>query len=162
MTPVNVLEIDATLADFLGGPVAIVVATRDADKRPHVVRGYAASLSEGGTRVSVHVPSRQCRHVLDAIKETGVIAAVFSRVSDYKTYQIKGIDAEIGPTVRGSTPRLAAYRDGFLDELARIGIPRESTRGLAFEEFIPLSFTSTAVFAQTPGPNAGRKLETQA
>jgi hypothetical protein len=158
VAPVEVFEIDDDLARFLGGPVAIVVATRNADRRPRVVRGYAAGVSGDGTRLSVHVPAAQCRDVLEAIEETGVVAAVFSRVRDYTTYQIKGIDARIGPTVRGDSGSLAAYCDGFFDELERIGIPRESTRGLAFRQFVQLTFTPTAAFAQTPGPGAGREL----
>ena len=162
MAPVNLLEIDGDLDDFLGGPVAIVVATRDAAGRPQVARGYAASLSEEGDRVTVHVAVAQSSGVLAALEETGLVAAVFSRVRDYKTYQIKGIDAEIGPKVAGDTPRLAAYQEGFFGELAKIGLPRTSTRGLAFSEFVQLTFTSTALFTQTPGPAAGTRLEPRA
>ena len=158
MQSVNLHEVEDGLDEFLRGPVAIVVATRDAARRPHVVRGYAAGLSEDGTRVTVHVPAAQSRAVLVAVGETGTMAVVLSRVRDYKTYQIKGIDAEIGPTVPGDAPRLAAYWDGFRDELEKIGLSRGATRGLVFEEFVQLTFTSTALFAQTPGPGAGRQL----
>lgn len=160
--PVNLREIDGALDGFLGGPVAIVVAARDAAGRPHVVRGYAASLSEKGTRVTVHVPAAQSPAVLAAVEETGVVAAVFSRVQDYKTFQIKGIDAEIGPRVAADAPHLAAYCEGFFDELSKIGLSRRSTRGFAFGEFVQLTFTSTALFTQTPGPSAGQKLEPRA
>jgi hypothetical protein len=151
-------EIDNDLADFLVSPVAIVVATAGVNHRPHAVRGYAARVSDDGTRVSVYVPTQQSGDVRADIEENANIAVVFSRVRDFKTYQLKGGDAELGSPAAGDAPRLTAYCEAFYSELERVGLSRESCRGFSFAEFTELRFTPTSCFAQTPGPNAGKPI----
>jgi hypothetical protein len=149
-------QIDSALAEFLVGPVAMVVATSNADHRPHTTRAYAASVSANGERVTVHVPTVQSEAVRADIDANGRIAVVFSRVRDYKTYQLKGDDAEVGQVVE--SPALGSYLDDFVNELNHVGLSPGATRGLAFGDYTALTFTPTSAFTQTPGPNAGKPI----
>ncbi|MDH5673836.1 MAG: hypothetical protein OEZ06_16890 [Myxococcales bacterium] len=147
--------IEADLARFVEGPVAIVVASADGEGRPHAARGYAARVHAGGRRLSVHVPEVCSRGLCEDLRAGSGIAVVLSRVEDFKTYQIKGASAEVRPAEPGQVPRVEAYQDGFCTELESMRISREASAGFRYRRFVEITFAPTAVFDQTPGPQAG-------
>ena len=153
------VPIDAEMATFLAGGVAIVVATRDAEHRPHVVRGYSGRLSEDGKRLTVLVPVLLSAEILRDIDDNGQIAVVFSRVTDFRTYQIKGKVVEVGAPMSSADAAAQAYYDAFFLDLVRTGIPEDGVEGFRYSQLQPITFEPRIIYLQTPGPNAGRALE---
>jgi hypothetical protein len=104
----------------------------------------------------------QVAPVLAHVRETGRIAAVFSRPSTHRTLQLKGRDARVEPVPPADLPIVARYRDAFVTELVAIGYAEELIRTLLDfpdDELVMLSFTPQEAYSQTPGPNAGRALQ---
>lgn len=99
--------------------------------------------------------------VLDDIRRTGAIAAVFSRPSTHETLQLKGVDARIVPAEPGDDALARRYVDAFVAELVPYGYPEAVIRAFLTcppEDLVAVQFTPVAAFSQTPGPQAGEPL----
>ena len=72
--------------------------------------------------------------------------------------QLKGADAKVGVPQPGDERHVEAQREAFLRDLVGIGYEEGLPRALLggdWADAVSVTFTPTAVFAQTPGPNAG-------
>ena len=141
------------------------VAACDNDKVPVLVRATGCRLSADRRRVTLFVSSTQAAPVLKCIRENGAIAAVFSEPSTHRTVQLKGKDVQAGGMAEGDLQLVADYRDAFVRELARLGYDEYRIRRLLTfpsTDIVSLSFTPLEAFSQTPGPNAGEPLRSDA
>ena len=147
---------------FVDGPVAINVASHDAALLPSIARGYGCKVSADGRRITVFLSVRSAAAVLADLRSGAPIAAVFCLPSTHATLQFKSASAEILPLASGDREVMRAYGDAFSAEIAALGYDGPFAAGLVAptqDEAVAVEFVPSAVFDQTPGPEAGKPLE---
>jgi hypothetical protein len=154
--------LDKPHAAFLGGPVAINVASCDAKRMPSVARGYGCRVSSDRRRITVFLAVPQAGPLLRDLRAGRPVAVVFTRPKTHQTIQLKGTDAKIAPLGRGDRAIMARYAEAFAAELGAIGFKDQFSAAItsgASEEAVGVTFVPSAAFVQTPGPTAGQPLE---
>lgn len=154
--------LDEDHASFIQGGVSVVVATRDADLVPHVVRGCGCRVSRDRRRVTVLVEPARVGTVLEDIVANGLVAVVFSQPSTHRAIQLKGADARPVRVTAADRAICARHLESWVDELTRSGYRPEFARvvrGHADRGLAAIAFTPLAAFQQTPGPGAGERLQ---
>ena len=155
--------IDDALLALTRRRVSIIVASRDATRHPHLMRAIGLRVSADRRRVTVVMTRTTSKAVLDAIEASGAIAVVVSEPSTHATAQLKGCDAVVEPIASGDTALVEAHAERFADELASVGFSRALAAAIldrADGDLVAVGFTPTQAFEQTPGPRAGRAIET--
>ncbi|MFZ5863466.1 MAG: hypothetical protein ACOYXR_11580 [Nitrospirota bacterium] len=154
--------LDKTYAAFLGGPVAINVASCDAKCMPSVARGYGCRISSDRRRVTVFLSVSQASPLLRDLRAGRPVAVVFTRPKTHQTIQLKGTDAKVAPLGRGDRAIMTAYAEAFAVEVGALGFTDCFSSAIVSgtsEAAVGVTFTPTAAFVQTPGPTAGQRLE---
>jgi hypothetical protein len=150
--------IDAELAAFLQAGVSVHAASRDAANVPCLVRGAGCRVSADRRRVTVFLFASQCGRLLQDLRDNGAIAFFASQPSTHRTVQLKGSDARVEVPQPGDERHVERHREAFLRDLVGIGYDESLPRTLLggdWADAVAVTFTPTAVFAQTPGPGAG-------
>jgi hypothetical protein len=150
--------IDPQLAAFLEEGVGIHVGTRDAQLRPGGVRGLAARVEQGGRALVVYVSQAGGARIQRDLDDNGQIAVTFGRPVDERSCQVKGTVVEFWEAAEGERVVVMAQWDGFMRQLEAIGIPRAVAAGWVTWPALGIRFKVTALFEQTPGPQAGLPL----
>lgn len=145
---------------LMARPVSIIVGTRDAAHRPHVMRAVGARLRADGRRVTVLLPRAGSEQVLADLAANGRIAVVFSEPSTHLTLQLKGDDAVVGQGTPDDVALAARHLEGFIGELGRIGFAADVAHTLLRHDgaLVPVHFGIAEAYDQTPGPAAGARL----
>ena len=152
--------LDEELAAFIQSGVSIVVAGRNDDMVGDVIRGCGCRVSADRRRVTVLVDPIRSDALLDDITSNGMIAVVFSRPSTHRSIQLKGTDARRARVTAADQAAIDRSLAAWVAELVSIGYTAEfaaAVRGRP-EWPVALTFTPTAGFQQTPGPDAGTRL----
>jgi hypothetical protein len=140
--------------------VSIIVGSRDAVQRPHLMRAVGCMLSDDRRQVTVLINQRAADRVLADLRANGLIAVVFSEPTTHRTLQLKGSDAQVLPC--GSEGEAVAERHlrRFVDELADIGVRADVAQTLLARDggLAAIRFTVREAYEQTPGPQAGSAL----
>ena len=150
--------IDAELALFLQQGLAINIGTRDATLAPHAAYAPAALVEPDGMHIVIYVPAVGAGPVLADLLHNGQAAVVFARPMDDRACQVKGTYVSHRPAGDDERPRVQAQWQGFLQQLEMIGTPGESTRTWMTWPCVAIRLRVTALFNQTPGPDAGARL----
>jgi hypothetical protein len=153
--------LDEAHARLLQQAVSVSVSARDARNVPTLSRTLGCRVAADRRRVTVFVSASRAAALLRDLKDNGRIAVVFSRPSTHETIQLKGRDAEIGACTEEDLRLLSAARQAFVEELVGIGYSEAYARAVASAapaDMVPISFTPSAAYLQTPGPDAGRPL----
>ena len=151
---------DAVLA-LMRRRISIIVASRNAQHRPHLMRAIGLRVSADRRRVTVLMTRSTSKPVLDDIQANGAIAVVLSEPSTHATAQVKGTDAVVEPIAAGDLALVEAHAERFADELAPLGFSRALAHAILDRgdgDAVAVSFTPTQAFEQTPGPRAGRAI----
>ncbi|HWQ94955.1 MAG TPA: hypothetical protein VN418_05600 [Gammaproteobacteria bacterium] len=149
-------------ATFIQYRVTMNVAARDASLITTITRALGCRVSDDRRRVTVFLPAERCGTLLDNLRANGAIAVVAVRPSTHESIQLKGTDAVIGPLQEGDDALMTAHLDQFVADLGSIGYSEAFARRVIPDrsgEIVAVAFTPLAVFQQTPGPDAGRRLE---
>jgi hypothetical protein len=147
--------IDAELARFLQQGLGIHLATRNARLQPEGSRAIAVEVEGDGAHLVVHVAEAAAAQHLSNLDANGQAALAFARPVDERACQVKGTFVSARPTRDDERPVLETQWDGFLQQLEAIGIPRGGTEGWARWPAVAIRLEVTAIFDQTPGPQAG-------
>ena len=154
-------QLDAEHAAFIEGGVSILVASRLPGNVPTLERARGCRVSDDHRRVTVWLAQRQSAELLGAIRDTRVIAAVFSQPTTHRTLQVKGSDAVVRPAGAHSAAVTERLVREFAAEVAAFGFTQELVRAVLWcdpAELVEVSFTVAEAFMQTPGPRAGTPL----
>ena len=141
--------------------VSVIVASRDAGRRPSIMRAVGSHVTDGGRAITVFVARSQSGQLLQDIAATGHVAVVFSEPATHRTVQVKATRAGLREATAADAPLLARYLASMEHEIQRVGFAPPMTRAmLAHEpdEVVAISFEPELAFDQTPGPNAGTRL----
>ena len=158
-------RLPAEIRAFIAKGVSTIVASRDAQLRPSIMRAVGSSVSADGSEVTVFLSRPQSRQLLQDIAAGGPVAAVFSQPTTHRTVQLKGTNARLRNATQDDEPLLAGYLDAFTHELTSVGYRAELPRAMLshrLEEVVALTFQPEQAFDQTPGPKAGTRLELEA
>ena len=154
--------LDEARAAFITHRVSMGVASCSAERAPSLVRAHGCRVSADRRRVTVFVSVPRAAAVLRDLRAGGAIAVVFSLPRTHETIQLKGTQANVVPLEDGDHARIKAYAESFIDEIRHLGYKESIARALissAEDESVGVMFEPTAAFVQTPGPNAGSRLE---
>jgi hypothetical protein len=158
MRPTLALPLTEELVEFIESGVSLLVGTRDASLRPECLRGVGAAVSADRKRLTVYLSSATAERTLSNLEQNGEIAVSFSRIIDHRTIQAKGKVVGIRPS--GPDDRLIQerYLASFVEQVYLVGLPRTITRRLRISPSVAVDFEIREMFAQTPGPGAGRRI----
>jgi hypothetical protein len=157
--------LDANLRAFVTGPVAINLSSRNRALLPSIARGYGCKVADDGRRITVFVSVPSAAPVLQDLRAGAPVAVVFCRPNSHATLQFKSAGARILPLVAGDRDIMHAYAAAFYAEIVAVGYHDAFTAGLvapAKDDAVAVEFVPSAVFDQTPGPEAGKPLELMA
>jgi hypothetical protein len=141
--------------------LSILGASRGPDNIPFVARAIGCRFSSDLRQATLFFPKADAREMLANIAENGRLAAVFSLPSTHQSLQLKGLDARMARVVKADFELVNSYCHAFVDHLEKLGFARKAIETmLAFEpnDLCAATFTPSAAFSQTPGPNAGRAI----
>jgi hypothetical protein len=154
--------LDPKHAAFIGkAGISINVASCAEGRLPRLARATGCRVSEDGCRVSLLVAGSQYAPLIEAVRQSRTVAAVFSFPSTHETIQLKATDAEVQEPAPGDLGLVDRYVDAFAAELEQYGYSGEAIRAVLWcdpAELRVIAFTPTAAFLQTPGPRAGAPL----
>ena len=146
------------LRAFLEGGLAIHLGTRNAALLPNGARAAALRVEEDSLHLQVYLADVAAPRVLPDLHANGAAAVMVARPVDDRACQIKGIFVNARP----AEPQERAFVEQrwalFLDNLERIGIPRAATASWITWPAVVIRIRATAIFEQTPGPDAGALL----
>ena len=147
--------IDKELAAFLEEGIGIQIGTRTAGLEPNGARVVAVRVENEGTHLTAFVPELAAPQVLPDLESNGQAALVFARPPDERSCQVKGTFAG---QQRASADDERFVRDQWqrwLERLTTIGLPLETMQTWDVWPCVAIRVRVTALFNQTPGPNAG-------
>jgi hypothetical protein len=151
--------LDQPLTEFLERGLAIHMGTRNAALRPNGCRVTAVRVEDQGRNLVAFIPKAVTPAVLEDLHSNGQAAISFARPTDDRAVQVKGEFM----SAREADPSEEAFVLGqwqsLLKELDMIGLaPLTSTSTWQMWPCVAVTIRVTAVFSQTPGPEAGAVL----
>ena len=147
--------IEPDLCAFLEGGLGIHIGSRTARLEPNGARALAVKVDDDRLHLTVYVAEVASRRVVPDLRANGGIAVGFARPIDERACQIKGIFVDVRPAADAERRVIEQQFDGFRDNLERIGIPRIGTGAWITWPAVAIRLRATAIFEQTPGPDAG-------
>jgi hypothetical protein len=152
---------DPERSAFVSGGVSINAASRGPGNVPEIARAAGCRPSPDARHLTLYFAASQSARLLDAVRATGAIAAVFSEPGSHRTIQLKGADARVAPIAPQDLEMIERYAGAFAAALVPLGYPEQLVRALLWappEDYVAVSFGPTQAFDQTPGPRAGAPL----
>ena len=150
--------IDEQLASFLAEGLDIHIGTRNERLEPQGARAVAAKVEADGEHLLVYVPKVAARRVLPDLEANGQAAVVFGRPTDDRACQVKGVFVGARAARAHERSIVDGQREGYLQSMERIGVPRAVMAAWILWPAIAIRLRATALFNQTPGPDAGAPL----
>lgn len=152
---------DADRAVFMQSGVSMSLGARDARLRPSVTRGVGCRVLPGG-EVRLFVNGPQAGTLLDDIATTGQVAVVFSDIVSHRTLQLKAIDARVQALDVDDHAAVDAYAHAFAAIIVGYGYPATIPQAILHApaaDRVAIVCRPHEGFEQTPGPQAGQRLE---
>ncbi len=150
------------LAELFESGVSTLVGTRDRSLVPDASRAVGAVVHPDRRHITIFLPTAVAARALANIADNAFVAVAFSSILDHKTTQVKGRVIEVRPATASEHQVCARYHAAFAEVLAIAGIARATLRQLNVWPSTAITFETTDIFQQTPGPGAGERLETRA
>jgi len=160
--PDDLAWFDADCARFLESGLSISLASRDAGLRPSLAKGLACRALLAERELRLVVDGSHGAQLLHDIDDCGRVAVVLSEVGTHRTVQIKSADVRIEPLDPADEQAVADYRRRFGQALVALGHAQAVVDGVLASR--PADRRVVVVrpqeaFEQTPGPQAGRRME---
>lgn len=152
---------DADRADFMQSGVSMSLASRDAALRPSVTRGLGCRVLPGG-EVRVYVDAPLSAQLLRDVADSRQVAVVFSDIVRHRTLQVKATDARVAALDADDQRAADGYSARFAEAVVGLGYPAAvpaALLGATPTLRMAVVFHPHEGFEQTPGPQAGQRLE---
>ena len=150
--------LDKNLTEFLEQGVAIHIGTRNARLEPNGCRVTAVRVEDEGRCLVAYIPRVATKAVLDDLQSNGQAALSFARPADDRAVQVKGEFLSLRDADAAEEKFAASQWQGFLNQLDMIGLPGAGTATWTMWPCVAVRIRVTALFSQTPGPEAGAVL----
>lgn len=143
------------VARFLEQGLSIHVATRDAHMAPLGARALAVRVHGNGTRLTVYVAEAAAVRLRTPLEVSRQAAVNVGRPTDDRACQVKGILEALRPAGLDERAIIETQWRGFLEQLSLIGVAPEAIAAWVTWPAVAVELRVTALFEQTPGPQAG-------
>jgi hypothetical protein len=151
--------LDKSLTEFLEHGLAIHIGTRDAAMRPNGCRVTAVRVEDQGRHLVAYLPKAATPAVLDDLRSNGQAALSFARPTDDRAVQVKGEFISVRDADASDEAFVLDQWRSLVGELDAIGLaPLTSTNTWLMWPCVAVKIRVTAIFSQTPGPEAGAVL----
>lgn len=150
--------IDQQLAALLHDGVGIHIGTRNQQFEPNGARAIAARVEADGKHLVVYITSVAAARILPDLEANGHAAVVFARPRDERACQVKGTFVSAAPATEADRAAALAQWQAFLEGLDYIGIPPAAAATWVNVADLAIRLKVTAIFEQTPGPQAGQAI----
>jgi hypothetical protein len=150
--------IDDSLAEFLQSGLGIHVGTRNEQLEPCGCRATAIKVEDDGKHAVVYVPKAASPQIFENLRTNGCAAVSMARPADERAAQLKGLMLFSWDARPDEEAFARVQWAGFLGQLESIGLPGAATSSWKVFPCVAVRLKVTAVFNQTPGPDAGAAL----
>ena len=150
--------LDRSLTEFLEQGLAIHIGTRDSHLRPNGCVVTAVRVEDEGRHMVAFIPKAVTPAVFEDLRSNGQAAVSFTRPADDKAVQVKGVCVSLSDASAADEQFAKQQWGGFLKQLDMIGLPAEATSTWTLWPCVAVRIRVTALFSQTPGPEAGAVL----
>ena len=150
--------LDKNLTEFLEQGLAIHLGTRNARLQPNGCRVTAVRVEDEGRHLVAFIPKAVTPEVLDDLRSNGQAALSCTRPADDRAVQVKGEFVSLHDASGAEEKFAIAQWQGFLKQLDLIGLPGAGTASWTMWPCVAVRIRVTALFSQTPGPDAGAVL----
>jgi hypothetical protein len=150
--------IDVILAEFLESGLGIHLGTRNERLEPSGCRATAIKVEGDGKHVVVYVPKAAAPQIFENLRTNGRAAISMARPADERAVQVKGLMLFSWEAKPEEDALARVQWAGFLGQLEGIGLPGVATNSWQVFPCVAVRIKVTAVFNQTPGPDAGAAL----
>jgi hypothetical protein len=148
------------VARLLETATVAIAGTRDADLVPHVHRVSAWRLSPDRKSVDCFFAQAFSRHLLSSLEDNGEISVTFCEVPSHETYQLKGKFVSSRPVDGDDLRVYEAYRARGVHRICELlGFSERAVRAYVPAPNLVVRLGVREIFDQTPGPDAGRRLD---
>lgn len=157
------MVVPAKVAHLLEHATVAIAGTRDADLVPHVHRVSGWRLSPDRKSVECFFAEAFSRHLLSSLEDNGEISVTFCEVPSHETYQLKGKFVS-SRSVDGDDLRVYEdYRARGVERICELlGFTERAVRAYVPEPNLVVRFEVRDIFDQSPGPDAGGRLDEEA
>jgi hypothetical protein len=118
----------------------------------------AVRVEDEGRHLVAFIPNAVTPAVFDDLRTNGQAAISFTRPSDDKAVQVKGEFVAVDDVPEADQQFAMSQLEGFLRQLDLIGLPGKATATWTLWPCVAVRIRVTALFSQTPGPEAGAVL----
>jgi len=151
--------LDQPLTEFLERGLAIHIGTRNEALRPNGCRVTAVRVEDQGRNLVAFLPKAADAAVIADLKSNGQAAISFARPTDDRAVQVKGEFLSMRDATADEEKFVLGQWQALLTELDMIGLAAlTSTSTWLMWPCVAVKIRVTAVFSQTPGPEAGAVL----
>ncbi|MCQ2005030.1 hypothetical protein [Rhizobium sp. NRK18] len=148
------------VASFIAGNVMMIAATRDGALRAHVGRGCGAYFDADTGELVLLVSSSQWPDFFANARKGGPIAMTVCQPDNYRALQIKGTIAGVDVATEVQSAKASDYRDRMLAIMDRLGVSRlQLSTVFSNVDLAAIRFWPVDLFIQTPGPEAGERVQ---
>ena len=151
--------LDKSLTEFLELGLAIHIGTRNEALRLNGCRVTAVRVEDQGRLLVAYLPAAGAGAVLEDLRSNGQAAVSFARPTDDRAVQVKGAFISAEDAEPSEEAFVLGQWQALLRELDMIGLAAlTSTSTWLMWPCVAVKIRVTAVFSQTPGPEAGAVL----
>ena len=150
--------LDRTLTEFLEQGLAIHIGTRNARMEPNGCRVTAVRVEDQGRQLIAYLPKAATPAVLEDLQSNGQAALSFARPMDDRAVQVKGEFIDTRDSGEADGEFVLAQWQALQRQLEFIGIPAKASETWKLWPCTVVRIRVTAIFSQTPGPDAGAVL----
>lgn len=148
------------LVAFVHGPILSWVGTRDARLRPSVSWAFGARVSAGRDEITAFIPDIEAEPAKRNAEQNGQIAFTVADGISHESYQFKGKLVGLRPSSDEERAVQDIHRSKLVSHMPMF--PKQFFDGYQLYPSTALTFRVEQVFTQTPGPDAGKMLDTSA
>lgn len=150
--------LDQTLTEFLEQGLAIHIGTRNGRMEPNGCRVTAVMVEDQGRQLLAYLPKAATPAVLEDLHDNGQAALSFARPSDDRAVQVKGLFIDSRDADESEQVFVVGQLEALLRQLEMVGIPATASSSWKMWPCVVVRIRVTAIFSQTPGPDAGSVL----
>jgi hypothetical protein len=150
--------IDDELRVFLNGPISAMLGTADGLLVADATR-IAGLVASGDASMRVLVAANATVARANAVEPGAAVAVLVTDITNYRSLQWKGTVVAWDEPTPGDLTLLDGHVERFLAAAPTVGLDATSARRCFPTQVVALEVALDALFDQTPGPAAGRRIE---
>jgi hypothetical protein len=151
--------LDRSLTEFLERGLAIHIGTRNSRLLPNGCRVTAVRVENQGQHLVAYLPKAATPEVLEDLRSNGQAAVSLTRPIDDRAVQVKGVFISERDADAAEEAFVLGQWRALLAELDVMGLAAmSSTATWSMWPCVAVTLRVTAVYSQTPGPEAGAVL----